>query len=243
VAIVNETFARQYYPDEGVVGQRLGLARGESNIEIVGVVQDSKYQGLREAILPMLYLPYTQNRRFDPMVLHVRTAGNPAPVVAALREQVQRLDPNLPVYNVHTVEEQIDQTLTGENLMATVATLFALLALALSTTGVYGVMAYAVNRRTREVGIRMAIGAAPASILRLVLRDAALLVAIGAVVGVPAAYALARLAASRFYGVSPGDAVSIAGAVGVLSAAGFAAAWIPARRAARVDPMTALRNE
>jgi predicted permease len=243
VVIVNESFARQYFPDESAVGKRLGITRGESNIEIVGVVQDSKYQGLREAVQPMLYLPFAQNRLFDPMILHVRTAGNPAPVVAVVREEVRRLDPNLPVYNVHTVEEQIDRTLTGENLMATVATLFALLALALSTTGVYGVMAYAVNRRTREVGIRMAVGATPGSILRLVLRDAALLVSIGAVVGVPVAYALARLAASRFYGVGAGDAVSIAAAVGLLSTAGFAAAWIPARRAAQVDPISALRNE
>jgi predicted permease len=243
VVIVNESFARQYYPDESAVGKRLGLNRGESNIEIVGVVQDSKYQGLREAVQPMLYLPYAQNRLFDSMILHMRTAGSPAPVVAALREQVRRLDPNLPVYNVHTVEEQIDRTLTGENLMATVAALFALLALALSTAGVYGVMAYAVNRRTREVGIRMAVGATRESILRLVLRDAARLVGAGLLVGVPIAYALARLAASLLYEVGAGDAVSIAAAITVLSSAGFAAAWIPARRAARVDPMAALRNE
>ena len=243
VAIVNESFARQTYPGESAVGKHLGLSRNEFNVEIVGVVQDSKYQGLREPTLPMLYVPYAQNHLFGPMILHLRTAGNPAPIVAAVREQVRRLDPNLPVFNIHTVEEQIDLTLAGENLMATVAALFGFLALALSAAGVYGVMAYAVSRRTREVGIRVALGASHASIVQLILRDAAVLVAAGIAVGVPVACVLARLAASRFFGVTPGDAASIALAVAALSIAGFLAAWIPARRAARVDPMVALRTE
>jgi predicted permease len=245
VALVNENFARTFFPSESAVGKRLGLSKGESNIEIVGVVQDSKYQGLRElSSNPMLYVPYTQNRLFDPMILHARTTtADGAAVIAALRGEVRRLDANVPPYNIHTVEEQIDRTLAAENLMATVAALFGFLALALSAAGVYGVMAYAVSRRTREVGIRVALGAGYGSIVQLILRDAAVLVAGGVAVGVPIAYALARLAASRFFGVSPGDAMSIALAVGTLSVAGFLAAWIPARRAARVDPMTALRTE
>jgi predicted permease len=244
VAVVNEAFARQFFPNENAVGKRFGLNRNESDIEIVGVVQDSKYQGLREpAPGPMLYVSYRQFRLFDAMIVHARTAGNPAPLVAALREQVRRLDPNLPVYNIHTVEEQIDSSLAGENLMATVALLFALLALTLSAAGVYGVMAYAVSRRTREVGIRVALGAGYSSIVQLILRDAAVLIAGGILVGVPVAYALARLAVSRFFGVTPGDAASIALAAGTLSVAGILAAWIPARRAARVDPMVALRTD
>jgi predicted permease len=224
VAVVNETFARTYFPNEGAIGKRLGANKGEFNIEIVGVVQDSKYQGLRElSSNPMLYVTYA--------------------VIAALRQQVRRLDANIPVYNIHTVEEQIDRTLSAENLMATVAALFGFLALTLSAAGVYGVMAYAVSRRTREVGIRVALGAGYGSIVQLILRDAAVLVVGGVVVGVPTAYALARMAASRFFGVSPGDAVSIWLAVGTLCIAGFLAAWIPARRAARVDPMVALRTE
>ncbi|HEY1494672.1 MAG TPA: ABC transporter permease [Candidatus Solibacter sp.] len=244
VAVVNEAFARQYFPTESAIGKRFGLNRNESDIEIVGVVQDSKYQGLREpAPGPMLYVSYRQFRLFDAMIVHARTAGNSAPVVAALREQVRRLDPNLPVYNIHTVEEQIDSSLAGENLMATVAALFALLALTLSAAGVYGVMAYAVSRRTREVGIRVALGAGYGSIVQLILRDAAVLIAGGILVGVPVAYALARLAVSRFFGVTPGDATSITLAAVALSVAGLLAAWIPARRAARVDPMVALRAE
>uniref|UniRef100_Q02B05 Permease n=1 Tax=Solibacter usitatus (strain Ellin6076) TaxID=234267 RepID=Q02B05_SOLUE len=244
VAVVNEAFARQYFPNESAVGKRFGLNRNQSDIEIVGVVQDSKYQGLREpAPGPMLYVSYRQFRLFDAMIVHARTAGNPAPVVAALREQVHRLDPNLPVYNIHTVEEQIDSSLAGENLMATVALLFALLALTLSAAGVYGVMAYAVSRRTREVGIRVALGAGYGSIVQLILRDAAVLIGGGILAGVPVAYALARLAVSRFFGVTPGDAPSIALAAVILSVAGLLAAWIPARRAARVDPMVALRTE
>jgi predicted permease len=243
VALVNESFARKFFPGESAVGKRFGIGRGETNIEIVGVVQDSRYTGLRESGGPMLYVPYQQNRLFDAMVLHLRTAGNPAPVIAALREEVRRLDPNLPVYNIHTVEEQIDRTLAGENLMATVAALFGFLALLLSAAGVYGVMAYSVSRRTREVGIRVALGAGRGTITGLILRDAGVLVAAGVVAGVPAAYVLARLVSSRFFGVSPWDAPSIAAAVFALAIAGLLAAWIPARRAAAVDPMAALRSE
>jgi predicted permease len=244
VAIVNETFARTFFPNENAIGQRFGSARGEFNIEIIGVAQDSKYQGLREpAPQPMLYVPFTQNHLFAPMIVHARTGAHPATVIAALREQVRRLDPKMPVYNVRTVEEQIDLALAEENLMATVAGLFGFLAVALSAAGVYGVMAFAVSRRAREVGIRVALGAASGAIHRMMLRDAALLVAAGVVVGVPVAYALARLAASRFFGVTPGDAVSIVLAVGTLSVAALLAAWIPARRAARVDPIQALRAE
>ncbi|HKA01695.1 MAG TPA: FtsX-like permease family protein, partial [Candidatus Solibacter sp.] len=184
-----------------------------------------------------------QKRTMGGVVLHVRVEGSATPVLASLRHEIQNLDSALPVYNVRTVEEQMNRALAGENLLATVGALFGSLALVLAAGGVYGVMAYAVTRRTREVGIRMALGAEAASIVGMVLREAALLVGVGAALGIPIAYVLARLAASRFYGVEPGDAVSIALAAGTVIVAGLAAAWIPARRASRVDPMAALRAE
>ena len=243
VALVNQTFARQYLPNDAPLGKRIHLSQNDAGVEIVGLVQDSRYTGLREAPEPMLYVPYRQFRPFGGMVLHARLSGSPDPVIAGVRDSVRRLDPNMPLYNVRTIEEQIGRMLAGENLMATVAGLFGFLALALSAAGVYGVMAYAVSRRTREVGIRLSLGAESRSIVRLMLRDAALWIAGGIAIGVPAAYLLARLAASRFFGVSPGDTVSIAAAIAVLSLVGFAAAWIPARRAAQVDPAAALRTD
>jgi predicted permease len=243
VALVNQTFVRQYVPDGLPIGKRIYIGNGDPGIEIVGVAQDSRYTGLRGPVERMLYVPYVQQRPFGGMVVHARVAGNPAPVIAALRREMRRLDPHVPLYNLHTIEEQIDRALAGENLMATVAVLFGILALVLSSGGIYGVMSYAVSRRTREVGIRMALGAESGAILRLMLRDAGFLIGAGMAAGVPAAYALGRLAESRFYGVTPGDTASIAAAMCALAGAGFAAAWLPARRAARVDPMAALRIE
>jgi predicted permease len=243
VVLVNRAFVEQYVPDGHPVGKRIHVSKGDVGFEIAGVVSDGRYSGIRESAERMLYVPYLQKHPMGGIVLHVRVAGSATPVIAAMRREIQKLDSTLPIYNVRTVEEQMDRALAGENLMATVGALFGSLALVLAAGGVYGVMAYAVSRRTREVGIRMALGADAASIVGMVLREAELLVGVGVVLGIPIAYVLARLAASRFYGVEPGDAVSIALAAGTVIVAGLAAAWIPARRASRVDPMAALRAE
>jgi predicted permease len=243
VVLVNRAFVEQYVPDGHPIGKRIHVVKGDPGFEIAGVVSDGRYSGIRESAERMLYVPYLQKRTMGGVVLHVRVAGSATPVLASLRHEIQKLDSALPVYNVRTVEEQMNRALAGENLLATVGALFGSLALVLAAGGVYGVMAYAVTRRTREVGIRMALGAEAASIVGMVLREAALLVGVGAMLGIPIAYVLARLAASRFYGVEPGDAASIALAAGTVIVAGLAAAWIPARRASRVDPMAALRAE
>jgi putative ABC transport system permease protein len=210
---------------------------GNMTFEIVGVVKDSASIGFRDLDQHMLYVPRGGG------VLHVRSAAAPAPLRASIEEAVHRLDPNVPVYDVRTIGEQIDRALRTERTFAMLSSTFGVLALLLSAVGLYGVMANAVSRRTRELGIRLALGAEPRRILRLVLGEAGLLVAFGAVAGLPAAWLTGRAIRSLLFGVQPGDWTSVAAAVGVLMAVAGLSAWIPARRAARVDPMVALRSE
>ena len=245
VAIVNQTFARHYFPNQNAVGQRLGLTKDKFDVEIVGVVKDSKYGGLREAPTRMVYLPLAQG--LNSMVLHVRTASNAAGVADALREQVRALDKDLPVFDIRTVEQQVDLSLAQEKLVATLSGLFGLLALGLSAVGLYGVMAYSVGLRTREIGIRMALGARQGEVLWMVLRETFFLALTGITIGIPTALAAARLASSQIAGLlfelKATDPVSIGIAASVMVVIAALAGYLPARRASRVDPMVALRYE
>lgn len=243
VIIVNETFARHYFEGEHPVGRRVGTAAGVYNLEIIGVVKDSKYTGLRESAIRMIYVPYRPGPWAGQMVVHLRTTGNPVAVASALREKVRELDKNAPVFNVHTVQDDLDRSLLRERLVGTITGLFGTLALVLAAIGLYGMMAYGVSRRTREFGIRMAIGANAGSIVGLVLREAIWLVIAGVGVGLAAAWALGRIVKSMLFGIEPSDPVSAAIAVVALAAAALVAAWIPARRASRVDPTRALRYQ
>jgi predicted permease len=243
VMIVNETFARDFFPGENPIGRRVGKAVGIYDWEIVGVVKDSRYSGLREGATRMLYVPYTPGPWASHTVVHVRTAGATSGIAAAIRQVVHKLDKDAPVYNVHTVQEEMDGSLLRERLMGSITGLFGGLALSLAAVGLYGLMAYGVSRRTREFGIRMAVGASAASIVRLVLSEAGWLVAVGVLAGLSAAWAAGRMVSSMLFGIEPTDAVSAMAAVGVLAAAALIAAWIPARRASRVDPYRALRSE
>jgi predicted permease len=243
VAVINETFARHYFAGENPIGRRFGFARDQFDVEIVGVVKDARYSDLREEPVRMFYGPLAQRRLWGHMVLHLRTAGDLAPLAAAIRSYVRELDKDLPVFDVHTVQQEVDRSLNQDKLIATLSAMFSVLALVLSAVGLYGVMSYVVSRRVREIGIRMALGAERGPIVGLVLKEAVLLVAAGVVVGLPAAWAVAKLVSSLLYGVNPADPASALAATAVLALAALAAAWIPARRASRVDPTVALRYE
>jgi ABC-type antimicrobial peptide transport system permease subunit len=184
-----------------------------------------------------------QRRLFGNLVLHLRTAGDPTTLAAAVRSQVRELDKDLPVFGVETVQQEVDRSLMQDKLIATLSGLFSALALALAAVGLYGAISYAVSRRIREIGIRVALGAERGMILWMVLKEAAMLVVIGVCVGLPAAFAASRLVGGTLYGIQPADPISAAAAAAVLGVVALLAAWIPARRAARMDAMKALRWE
>jgi predicted lysophospholipase L1 biosynthesis ABC-type transport system permease subunit len=233
---VNENFVRNYLTAGDPIGQRV-VGNGNTTFEVIGVVKDSASTGLRDLDQQMMYVPGGRG------VLHVRASVPPASLSAAVEAAVRRIDPDVPVFNVRTIEQQLDRFLGREVTFARLASTFGLLALVLSAVGLYGVIAHAVSRRTRELGIRLALGAAPRGIVALVLREAGLLLALGIAAGIPCAYAVGRAIGSLLYEVEPGDWTSLAGAVIVLSSVAAAAAWVPARRASRVDPLAALRSE
>jgi predicted permease len=243
VALINETFAKHYFPGTNPVGGRVGFDLDKYDMEIVGVVRDSKYGNLREPSTRMIYTAVAQSRLWGSMILHARAAGSPASLVSMVREQVRAIDKDLPVFNVYTVEERVSRSLSQEKLMATLSGLFGGLALALAAVGLYGVMSYAVGQRTREIGIRMALGAGRGVILKRVLWEAGAMTLAGVLLGLPVAWALARLVSSMLYGLRPTDPVATGGAVAALALAALLAAWVPARRATRVDPLVALRYE
>ena len=241
--IVNETFARHYFGTENPVGRMVGLDRDTADIEIVGVVKDTKYTGLREEPIRMVYVPYRTGPWGASFTLHVRTAGDPMALAAAVRQKVTDLDPGAPVFNIRTAEEEIGRSLLRERLVATITALFGGLALVLAAIGLYGVLSYGVARRTREFGIRIAVGAESSSIVTLVMREAGWVLGAGIAAGLAVVWALGRVVSTLLYEVAPYDPVSIVAAVVVLTGAGAVAAWIPARRASHVDPIRALRYE
>jgi predicted permease len=243
VAIVNETFAARYLPNQDPVGRRISLGGAQGPwLEIVGLARDSKYITVGEAPAPFVYQPLAQ-RHESGMVLLVRTAGDPAQFVAPVRGEVQALERNLPLTSARTMPELLAMSLFPARAGAILLGAFGLLALLLATVGLYGVMSYSVSRRTREIGIRMALGAGSGNVLRLVLREGMTLVAVGVLLGLVVAFAATRLLAGFLYGVSPTDPVAFAAIALLLSAVALVASLLPARRAAKVDPMIALRYE
>jgi len=245
VAIVNESFAKRFLAGRSPVGARLCLQKeydAARAYEIVGLVKDAHYFGLREAPEPMVYVPLW---RMIPTgaALCVR-AGREAPgLIDGIRRVTAAIDPAVPVLRTRTVERQIDEDILQERVVAKLASFFGLLAVMLAGIGLYGVVSYSVARRTREIGIRMALGAQRGAVLWLVLRDAALLVGLGAAIGIPAALAATRLVKTLLFGVGAQDPATVVAGALVLGAAAALACFLPARRATRVAPNTALRYE
>jgi predicted permease len=245
VAVINETFARYFFDDEYPIGRRFSQGSdGSGQIEVVGVVKDAKYNSLREPALRTYYAPYFQYPdRWGAANFHIRTEADPAGVIAAVRQAAREIDANLPLYNFKTLAKQVDESLARERLIGAVSSFFGLLALLLAAIGLYGIMAYAVNQRTHEIGVRMALGAQRGQVLRMVLRQGMKLVLIGVVLGLAASFATTRMVASHLFGVTPTDPVTFVGAPLLLLIVALIACFVPARRATKVDPLVALRYE
>jgi predicted permease len=241
--IINETLARRLWPGESAVGKRMGLGNDVADaLEVVGVARDGKVRTLGEEPRNVLYVSVDQTYRGG-MSLVVNTPGEGAGVVASVREAVKELDPRMPLYNVRTIEQHLTWAFWAQNMAASLATAFGLLALLLAAVGLYGVVAYTVARRTHEIGIRVALGAQARDILRLVLGQGMALTLVGLGLGLVGALLLTRLLASLLYGVSPGDPATYILVALVLACVALIACFVPARRATKVNPMVALRYE
>jgi predicted permease len=243
VAIVNRRFARHYFGERSAVGRHLGRGSGPKtklDTEIIGVVEDSLYEGPREGVRRQVFVPHWGNNGVG---FYVRTAIGSSAAYNAIRNEVRQLDASIPIYELKTLEGQLDETLLTERLIALLSAGFGLLATLLAAVGLYGVMAFVVQRRTRELGVRMALGAPQGSVLWLVMSEVLVLLAIGLAVGVPAAFGLGRFVAAQLYGINASDPWVAALAVTVLIGVSGLAGFVPARRASRIDPILALRYE
>jgi predicted permease len=247
VAIVNEKFARRFFGDaQKALGRRVGFGGDPgtpTDMEIVGVVKDIKYMNLREEVPIQMFVPYLASRQIGNMNVYLRTQMAPEAVVATAREHVRRLDPNVPPYEIRTMEHRVTDSLLIERLVAGLSTVFGFVAALLACVGLYGVMAYGVARRTREIGVRMALGAFEGDVVWLVLKEVVVLVGAGVALGLPAALGLSHWVRSQLFGVGFADPVTLALATASLAAAAALAGYLPARRASRIDPLKALRHD
>jgi len=243
VVLINETFARKFFRGQQPIGQRLDFgASGKETQEIIGVVADVKNDDLDEQADPSVYFPYAQNAWLT-MNIVIHASQDPGRLASAVRSEVHALDPNLPIYNVKTVVQMIDERVSPKRLMTYIFAVFALIALVLAAVGIYGVMSYAVTQRTQEIGIRMALGAQAVEVLKLVVRNGMKLAVIGVVIGLPGAFALTRLLANFLFRVTPTDAATFAAVSICLIVVALFACYVPARRATKIDPLAALRYE
>ena len=243
VIVINDAAAKELFGNENPVGKRVGTSPEQpGTIEVVGVVRGQRFSEIRQEAPPTIFVPATQSNLGSAFV-EVRTAGDPLALVGALRDAVRQIDPEMPLTNISTQEDLIRRRFTQEQLFARAYSLFGGLAVLVASVGLFGLMSYSVARRTNEIGIRMALGAEPGSVLRLVMRESMILVVLGIALGLAGAFGAGRFVASQLYGVTPVDPVSMIAATVALTLVGAAAAAIPARRAARVDPLVALRAE
>jgi len=244
LAIVNAKLAQQLFGTVEVIGRRvqMGLRPEGPEIEIIGVAPDTHYTSLKRDPPPTIYFPFQQGE-LNRMTFAVRTAGDPMALAGTVRETLRGLDGTLPIFSVRSQQEQILLSLAQERLFASLALLLGIVTLVLSGIGLYGLLAYAVARRTPEIGVRIALGAGRGQVRWMILRQSLVLVSIGLVLGIPAARWSTGLLESMLFGLSPTDPRAIAGAAAVMIAVGIAAAYVPARRAARIDPIVALRAE
>jgi predicted permease len=245
-AIVNEKFAKRYFGNQSAIGRRFGFGGNpgtKTDIEIIGVARDTMYQNMRDEIPRQVFTPYLQSDWLTGLNVYVRTALAPQQMFTSLRAAIRNLDSHLPVYDFRTVDEQIDRSLLTERMIAMLSAVFGIIATLLATVGLYGVMAYTVARRTREIGIRMALGAFSRNVVWMIMKEVIVLIGIGVALGLPAAWALTQYVQSQLYGLTPNDPVTLITATFVLIAVAVMAGYLPALRACRVDPVRALRYE
>jgi predicted permease len=244
VAIVNEAFARKFGLGREAVGKYMSQRdTGALELEIVGLVEDAKYSSVKDSIPPQFFIPYRQTANPGRINYYVRTAGDPVQLLRAIPGIVRRLDANLPVENLKTMPQQVRENVFLDRMISILSTSFALLATVLAAVGLYGVLAYSVAQRTREIGVRMALGASARAVQRMVLRQVGLMTIIGAIIGVAGALALGRGAQSLLYQIGSYDPLVMAASAVVLALVALGAGYLPALRASRVDPMQALRYE
>jgi predicted permease len=242
VAIVNQTFARHFFGDSSALGKHVanGVKPPKLDIEIVGVVADSLYEGPREGVRRQVFIPNYGN---GTNAFYVRTTSESKAMYAAIRDAIKKLDSSMPVYEMKTLETQLDETLLTERLIALLSAGFGLLATGLAVIGLYGVMAFVVTRRTKELGVRLALGARRRTVIWLVMKEVLILVAIGLFIGVPSAIGLGRFVSAQLYGIQGTDLRTAMAMVLFLAAIAAGAGMIPAHRASRIDPILALRFE
>ena len=246
VAIVNQSWVKHYFGSRSPLGHHIGFGGDpgtKTPIEIIGVVKNSKYMGVRDEVPEQLFVPFLEDDFAGGSVVYVRTASQPESAFGLVRDAVRQIDANVPIYNLRTVEHQADQSLLNERIVAILSSAFGILATLLATIGLYGVMAYTVARRTREIGVRMALGAVPGNVVWLVMREVLWLVGAGVALGLLASLGATRLVATQLFGIAPNDPATIAGATAILVTVGLLAGYVPARRATRVSPVLALRYE
>ncbi len=246
VGIINEKLAKRFFGSSSPIGRKIGMGGDPGtrlDIEIVGVVRDTRYEDMRTEVPIEFYRPYRQMDFVTGMTAYVRAQGDSASLFPAIRQTVREADANVPVFGMRTLEQQVDRSLVTERMLATLSTVFGCLATVLAAIGLYGVMAYMVARRTREIGIRMALGAGRPTVIWLVMREVLLLAAIGIAIGAPGAWLLSRLVETQLFGVKPADPFTMLAAAAGIAAVASVSGYIPARRATTIDPMRALRWE
>jgi predicted permease len=244
VAVVDRAFAEHYFGQRSPVGRHLGyFGQVPGAIRIVGEVENSLFSGPRGSSERQIFFPYLQANFPWPANFYVRTSTEASTMFPALRQIVARLDRTVPVYDMKTLDRQLDETLSTERLIALLSTVFGALATVMAALGLYGVMAFTVARRTNEIGLRLALGARQASVLWMVLREVLILLAAGLAAGVPCAYLLSRYVLAQLFGVTPTDLWTCLVAIAVLTLVAATAGLIPARRASAIDPIQALRYE
>jgi predicted permease len=246
VAIVNEAFVKQYGLGANPVGRRLRRGSGDTgafDIEIVGMVADAAYSRVRDPRPPVFFLPYRQDERLASIVFYAKTSGDPSALITAIRPLISAMDSTLPIQRLQTMPDQVASNLSNDRLMSVLSASFAGLATLLAAIGLYGVLAYTVSQRTREFGLRMALGAAPFAVQRLVLRQVAWMTVIGGAIGLGLAVMAGRLASAQLFQMTSTDPVVLSICTAMLVAVAFGAGYVPSRRASRIDPMKALRWE